>query len=70
MLKFPSVNVFNTRVLIEGTVLMSPSGDETSILLSHPNHVKVSPYVGKGKGIHFSVIARHLNNLLLLLYSP
>ena len=68
VLKFPSVNVFNTRVLIEGTVLMSPSGDETSILRSHPNHVKVSPYVGKG--IHFSVIVRHLNNLLLLLYSP
>lgn len=47
---------------------MSPSEDETSILRSHPNHVNVSPYVGKG--IHFSVIVRHLNNLLLLLYSP
>ena len=62
MLKFPSVIVFSTRVLIEGTVLMSPSGDETSILRSHPSHVKVSPYAGKG--IHFSVIVTHFNREL------
>ena len=37
-----SVNVFITGVLIGDTIFMSPTGDESAILLGHPaSHAKV-----------------------------
>ena len=36
-----SVNVFSTEVLIEDTILTSPTGDGTAILLGHPSHAKI-----------------------------
>ena len=36
-----SVNVFSTEVLIGDTILMSPTGDGTAILLGHPSHAKI-----------------------------
>ena len=53
-----SVNVFSTKVLIEDTVLTSPTGDGTAILRGHPSHAKVDPFVGQRQYLHFSVILR------------
>ena len=36
-----SVNVFSTKVLIENSILTSPTGDGTAILRGQPNHAKV-----------------------------
>ena len=36
-----SVNVFSTEVLIGDTILTSPTGEETAILLGHLNHAKI-----------------------------
>ena len=36
-----SVNVFNTKVLFEDTIFVSPYCDRTAILRSHPSHAKI-----------------------------
>ena len=36
-----SVKVFGTKVLIEDTILTSPTGDRTAISRGHPRHPKV-----------------------------
>ena len=36
-----SVNVFSTKVLIEDTILTSPTGDGAAILRDHTSHAKV-----------------------------
>ena len=36
-----SVNVFSTKVLLEDTIFMSPTGDGTAILCGHPSLPKV-----------------------------
>ena len=36
-----SVNEFSTEVLIGDTILTSPTGDGTAILLGHPSHAKI-----------------------------
>ena len=47
-----SIKVFSTKVLIEITILTSPTGDGTAILLGHPK-----PREGlAAESLHFSVI--------------
>ena len=53
-----SVNVFSTKVLIEDTIFMSPSGKGTAILRGHPSHVKVSPFAWQRQYLHFSIILK------------
>ena len=36
-----SVNVLSKKVLLEDTILTSPTGDGTAILRGHPSHAKV-----------------------------
>ena len=36
-----SVNVFSMEVLIGDTILTSPTGDGTAILLGHPSYAKI-----------------------------
>ena len=38
------VNVLSKKVLIEDTILTSPTGDRTAILRGHPSHTKVWPF--------------------------
>ena len=42
-----SVNEFSTEVLIGDTILTSPTGDGTAILLGHPSHAKIWPFAGQ-----------------------
>ena len=37
-----SVNVFSSKVQIEDTIFMSPTGDGTAILRGHPIHAKAN----------------------------
>ena len=48
-----NVNVFSTKVLIEDTILTSPT-----ILRGHPSQAKVSPVAGQRENLHFSVTLR------------
>ena len=41
-----NVDVFCTKILIEGTVFSSPTGDGAAILRIHPSNAKVYPYAG------------------------
>ena len=40
-----SVNVFNTKVPIGGTIFTSPTGDGTAILRGHPSHARTSRHL-------------------------
>ena len=51
-----SINVFSTKILIEDTIFMSPTGDGSAILCGHPSHAKVQLFAGKREYLHFSVI--------------
>ena len=53
-----SVNVFGTKVLIEDTILTSPTGDGTAILRGHASYAKVWPFAGQREYLYFSVILR------------
>ena len=50
-----SVSVFTTKVLIDGAIF-TPLGDGTAILHYHSNHVKIQPFAGQRKYLHFSGI--------------
>ena len=53
-----NVEVFCTKVLTEGTVFSSPTGDGAAILRGHPINAKVYPGAGQRQCFHFSVILR------------
>ena len=38
------INVLSKKVLIEDTILPSPTGDRIAILRGHPSHTKVWPF--------------------------
>ena len=42
-----SVIVFSTEVITGDTILTSPTGDGTAILLGHPSHAKIYPFAGQ-----------------------
>ena len=54
-----SVNDFSTKVPIDNTIFTFPNGDGTVILLNHPSHAKVYPFVGQRENLIFSVILRY-----------
>ena len=48
-----SVNVFTTKVKFEDTIITSPTGHGTAILMRHPSHAKVRQFAGQRQNLDF-----------------
>ena len=61
-LRYLCVSVFNTKVLIEDTIFMSPTAVGSAILRCTPSYKKVWPFTRQSQYLHFSVFYQEPEN--------